>query len=71
MGDTGAVVGPSGAIDVGDCSVAAGYVLHVGTAAPGASVAVGDEVTVKVGFVMGYALVCKGSTCLCAREALS
>ncbi|KAI8469604.1 MAG: tRNA synthetases class II (A)-domain-containing protein [Monoraphidium minutum] len=50
VGDTGAVVGPSGAIDIGDCQVAAGYVLHVGVAAPGASVAVGDKVTVKVDY---------------------
>ncbi|KIZ04229.1 alanyl-tRNA synthetase [Monoraphidium neglectum] len=50
VGDTGSIVGPSGSIDIGDCQVAAGYVLHVGVAAPGASVSVGDSVTVKVDY---------------------
>ncbi|GBF94304.1 alanyl-tRNA synthetase [Raphidocelis subcapitata] len=50
VGDTGAIVGPSGAIDIGDCQVAAGYVLHTGTTAPGASVSVGDDVTSRVDY---------------------
>lgn len=36
IGDTGSVVGPSGAtLEVSDCQVAAGYVLHIGDAAGG------------------------------------
>ena len=52
VGDTGAVVGADGAtVDVGDCQVAAGYVLHVGARpAGGAKLSVGDEVTVKVDY---------------------
>lgn len=46
--DTGAIAGASGALlDVQDCIVAAGYVLHIG-AQPDGELKVGDDVTAKV-----------------------
>ena len=59
VGDTGAVEGPSGSFTVEDTRVAAGYVLHVGRAADGAVLRVGDSVTARCGlqaFVAGRAL---------------
>jgi len=47
VGDTGAVEGPSGSFTVEDTRVAAGYVLHVGRAADGAVLKVGDSVTAR------------------------
>ena len=51
VGDTGAIEGPSGSFSVDDTRVAAGYVLHVGRAAGGAALKVGDSVTAR--FVLG------------------
>ena len=47
VGDTGSVTGPSGSFAVEDTRVAAGYVLHVGRAADGAVLKVGDSVTAR------------------------
>eukprot|EP00878_Enallax_costatus_P013646 GHUV01014269.1.p1 GENE.GHUV01014269.1~~GHUV01014269.1.p1 ORF type:complete len:806 (+),score=287.63 GHUV01014269.1:1306-3723(+) len=54
VGDTGSIVGPSGqTVDITDCQVAAGYVLHVADASSCSSsghIAVGHSVTVKVDY---------------------
>ncbi|KAG2437150.1 hypothetical protein HXX76_005817, partial [Chlamydomonas incerta] len=51
IGDLGAIRTAGGAsVTVGDCQVAAGYVLHVGEVADGAEVAVGEAVTVCVDY---------------------
>eukprot|EP00775_Hariotina_reticulata_P008612 gene8612-8793_t len=54
VGDTGSIVSSSGAsLDITDCQIAAGYVLHVADAADPSSIgciAVGDTVTVKVDY---------------------
>ncbi len=43
VGDLGTVAGPSGSVAVSDCSVAAGYVLHLGAVT--GTLYVGDTVT--------------------------
>eukprot|EP00879_Flechtneria_rotunda_P019885 GHRR01020901.1.p1 GENE.GHRR01020901.1~~GHRR01020901.1.p1 ORF type:complete len:887 (+),score=336.05 GHRR01020901.1:277-2937(+) len=55
VGDTGSLVGPSGAsLNITDCQVAAGYVLHMADAATCSNrsihFSVGDTVTVKVDY---------------------
>jgi alanyl-tRNA synthetase len=54
IGDTGSIVGSSGStLEVSDCQIAAGYVLHVADAASCSSsghFAVGDSVTVRVDY---------------------
>lgn len=54
VGDSGVLVGPSGnSLDITDCQIAAGYVLHIADASSCSSsghFAVGDSVTVKVDY---------------------
>lgn len=51
MGDTGRLVcGDSAPIQVNDTIVAAGYVLHVAEAVAGATLKVGDKVTMRVDY---------------------
>lgn len=51
VGDTGYIEGPAGSLEVTDCQVAAGYILHSGGLGDGAGyVKVGDEVVVKVDY---------------------
>lgn len=49
IGDTGVILSDSGAFNVEDCQVAAGFVLHLGKPASG-SLAVGDSVKVTVDY---------------------
>jgi len=49
VGDTGALAAGAGSVEIRDAQVAAGYVLHVTDAVPGA-VAVGEAVTSKVDY---------------------
>jgi alanyl-tRNA synthetase len=50
VGDTGRVVFADSTLDVNETIVAAGYVLHVAEAAAGASLKVGDKVTMRVDY---------------------